>query len=83
MLVLTRKLNERIFIGNDISIQVVMINGNQVRIGINAPKNCLVLREEVKEQIDNGLLRQDQKKPTKKAQAKRTKNETSTRRKNK
>ena len=83
MLVLTRKLNERIFIGNDISIQIVMINGNQVRIGINAPKNCLVLREEVKEQIDNGLLRQDQKKPTKKAQTKRTKNETPARRKNK
>jgi carbon storage regulator len=79
MLVLTRKTNERIFIGNDISIQITAIHGNQVRLGITAPAGCLILREEVKEQI-NGLVRQDQKKSSKKTQTKGTKNQTPKRR---
>ena len=51
MLVLTRKLNERIIIGNDISIMVVEIRGDQVRLGITAPRNIEVHRLEVAEQI--------------------------------
>jgi carbon storage regulator len=79
MLVVTRKINERIFIGNDICVQIVNCHGNQVRIGIDAPKSCLILREEVKDRI-NGLVRQNSKKLTKKAQTKGTKNQTAKRR---
>lgn len=79
MLVITRKLGERFFIGNDICVQIVSCQGNQIRIGIEAPKSCLILREEVRDKI-NGLVRQDQKKPTKKAQTKRAKNQTTKRR---
>lgn len=79
MLVLTRKPEERVFIGTDIMVQVVQVKGNQVRLGITAPPGCLILREEVKEQI-NGIVRQDQKKSSKKAQAKRTKDQTPKRR---
>lgn len=79
MLVVTRKLSERIFIGNDICVQVISSHGNQVRIGIDAPKSCLILREEVKDRI-NGLVRQDQEKSPKKTQTKGTKNQKTKRR---
>ena len=48
MLILTRKENETILIGENISIKVVEIRGRQVRIGIEAPADILVLREEMK-----------------------------------
>ena len=47
MLVLSRKLNERIVIGGDIVITVVKIDRNQVRIGIEAPGSVPVYREEI------------------------------------
>lgn len=47
MLVLSRHRNERIVIGEDITIYVVDIRGDKVRIGIDAPKDVLVLREEL------------------------------------
>lgn len=47
MLVLDRKLGERILIGDDIVIQVVKIKGNSVRIGVSAPADTLILREEL------------------------------------
>lgn len=47
MLVLTRKLNETIIIDGDICITVLGIRGNQVRIGIEAPEQIRVLREEL------------------------------------
>jgi carbon storage regulator len=47
MLVLTRKLNESIIIGSTIEIKIARINGNQVRIGITAPKNIPVYRKEI------------------------------------
>jgi carbon storage regulator len=47
MLVLTRKLGETFCIGDEIKITVLSITGNQVRIGINAPKQIKVHREEV------------------------------------
>lgn len=47
MLVLTRKLNESIIIGSGIEIKIARINGNQVRIGITAPKNIPVYRKEI------------------------------------
>ena len=47
MLVLTRKRNESIVIGDNIEITVVDIQGDQVRIGINAPKNVSIHRKEI------------------------------------
>ena len=51
MLILTRKDNESLFIGDDIQITVLGVKGNQVRIGINAPKDIAVHREEVYSRI--------------------------------
>ena len=52
MLILTRKDNESLLIGDDIVITVLEIKGNQVRIGINAPKDVDVHREEVYRRIE-------------------------------
>lgn len=51
MLALSRKANESIIIGNDIEITILEVKGEQVKIGINAPKSVPVYREEVYEQI--------------------------------
>ncbi len=51
MLILSRKLNESIIIGDDIELSVVDIKGDQVKIGINAPKNVKVFRKEVYDAI--------------------------------
>ncbi|MGE5550162.1 MAG: carbon storage regulator CsrA [Bacteroidota bacterium] len=47
MLVLTRKLNESIMIGHDVKITVVDVRGDQVKLGISAPRQIAVHREEV------------------------------------
>lgn len=47
MLVLSRKKDEKIFIGDDIEIMVIEIRGDKVRLGIDAPKGITVHREEV------------------------------------
>ncbi|MFJ8246270.1 carbon storage regulator CsrA [Peribacillus asahii] len=47
MLVLTRKLNESIMIGNDIEITVLAVEGEQIKLGINAPKHVDIHRKEV------------------------------------
>ncbi|USK69974.1 carbon storage regulator CsrA [Peribacillus asahii] len=47
MLVLTRKLNESIMIGNDIEITVLAVEGEQIKLGINAPKHIDIHRKEV------------------------------------
>ena len=47
MLVLTRKLMEKLFIGDDICITVVRLEGGQVRLGIEAPREVLVVRAEL------------------------------------
>jgi carbon storage regulator len=51
MLVITRKLGERITIGDDISITVIEIKGSQVRLGIEAPKTISIHRQEIYERI--------------------------------
>lgn len=51
MLVLTRKVGESINIGNSIKITVVSIDGSQVRLGIDAPRDVIVHREEVYKKI--------------------------------
>lgn len=51
MLALTRRVGESIIIGNDIEITIVEVKGDQVRIGINAPKSVKILRKEIFEEI--------------------------------
>jgi carbon storage regulator len=47
MLILSRKINEKIMIGEDISVSIIEIRGDQVRIGVDAPKTVKVFRREV------------------------------------
>jgi carbon storage regulator len=51
MLILTRKVGETLMVGEDVTVTVMAVNGNQVRIGINAPKDVAVHREEVYDRI--------------------------------
>jgi len=51
MLVLTRRLNQSIKIGDDIEITVIEVRGDQVRLGVSAPRNVAVHRREVYMQI--------------------------------
>lgn len=51
MLILTRRANESIKIGDDVTVSVLAIHGNQVRLGINAPKSIPVHREEIYQRI--------------------------------
>jgi carbon storage regulator len=51
MLVLTRKINESIVINDDVSVLVVEVRGDRVRLGIDAPKNVTVHRKEVYDSI--------------------------------
>lgn len=47
MLILTRRVDERIFIGDNITLCVLDIEGNRVRLGLEAPKDIAILREEI------------------------------------
>lgn len=74
MLILTRKRNERIMIGDSIEVIIVDIRGEQVQLGINAPKDVPVHRREVYEAIvrENGRVlpktpRKDRLKPSREA----------------
>ena len=54
MLILTRRVGETLMIGNDISVTVLGVKGNQVRIGVNAPRDVAVHREEIYSRIQEG-----------------------------
>jgi carbon storage regulator len=51
MLIVTRRPDESIMIGNDVTVTILGVKGNQVRVGINAPKNVAIYREEIYERI--------------------------------
>jgi carbon storage regulator len=51
MLILTRRVGETLVIGDDVTVTVLSVRGNQVRIGVNAPKNVTVHREEIYQRI--------------------------------
>ena len=51
MLILTRRVGETLMIGDDIEITVLGVKGNQVRLGVNAPKDVAVHREEIYQRI--------------------------------
>jgi carbon storage regulator len=71
MLILTRRTGETVMIGNEVTLTVLGVKGNQVRIGINAPKNVPVHREEIYERIKremqgevNGNVQEEPEKKT-------------------
>ena len=51
MLILTRRVGETVMIGNDVTVTVLGVKGNQVRVGVNAPRDVAVHREEIFERI--------------------------------
>lgn len=51
MLILTRRVGERVKIGDDVTVTVLGVNGNQIRVGIEAPKNVAVHRKKIYERI--------------------------------
>ncbi|MFN8152270.1 MAG: carbon storage regulator CsrA [Solirubrobacterales bacterium] len=54
MLVLTRKTNQSIMIGDEIEISILSVSGDKVRIGIDAPRDVAVFRKEVYESMEGG-----------------------------
>ncbi len=51
MLILTRRVGETLMVGDDVTVTVLGVKGNQVRIGVNAPKDVPVHREEIYQRI--------------------------------
>lgn len=59
MLILTRRVGETLMIGDEVSVTVLGVKGNQVRIGVNAPRDVSVHREEIYERIKNEQASED------------------------
>lgn len=59
MLILTRRIGETLMVGDDITITVLGVKGNQVRLGVNAPRDVAVHREEIYQRIQNEKSQDD------------------------
>ena len=68
MLILTRRVGESLMIGDEVTVAVLGVKGNQVRIGVNAPKDVSVHREEIYERIQAEKTGEDDE-PAQEAQA--------------
>ena len=60
MLILTRRVGEAVVIGEEVTVTVLGVKGNQVRIGVNAPKTVSVHRDEIFERIKNERANSDE-----------------------
>jgi len=60
MLILTRRVGETLMIGDDVEVTVLGVKGNQVRVGVAAPKSVSVHRQEIYERIQKGLTQKTQ-----------------------
>lgn len=59
MLILTRRIGETLMVGDDVTVTVLGIKGNQVRLGVNAPKDVAVHREEIYQRIQKEKTDED------------------------
>ena len=59
MLILTRRVGESLMIGDDVTITVLGVKGNQVRVGVKAPKEVAVHREEILNRIEEAIAEKE------------------------